>query len=131
MQLSDGRAVSACGSLHINVNHAPVLTVPAGTITANTGQSLQVASWFSATDADNDALTCYFQDGTAAANSGHFVLNGTALAQGATFGVSAAQLSGLAFVAGAEGSPDDLGMQLSDGQAVSGIGVFHVEGWHV
>jgi hypothetical protein len=40
-------------------------------------ESLQLSSLFSATDADNDALTYFFQDGTAASNSGHFVLNGT------------------------------------------------------
>jgi hypothetical protein len=44
---------------------------------------LQVSSLFSATDADNDALTYYFQDGTLTANSGQFVLNGTPLGQGA------------------------------------------------
>ena len=107
-------------------NRAPVLTVPAGSITASAGQPLQVSSWFSAGDADNDALTYNFQDGTTAANSGYFVLNGTALAQGATFGVSAAQLASLTFVAGAEGFPDDLSMQLGDGHAASAIGVFHV-----
>ena len=103
-----------------------MLTVPASNITANPGQPLQVSSLFSAVDADNDALTYNFQDGTTAANSGQFVLNGTALGQGATFGVSAAQLANLVFVSGTEGFPDDWSMQLSDGLAVSAIGVFHV-----
>ena len=125
MQLSDGRAVSAIGVFHVAVNRAPVLTVPAG-VTADPGQPLQLSSLFSATDADGDALTYNFQDGTTAANSGQFVLNGTALGQGATFGVSAAQLANLVFVSGAEGFPDDWSMQLSDGRAVSAVGVFHV-----
>jgi hypothetical protein len=85
-----------------------------------------MSSLFSATDADNDALTYYFQDGTLAANSGYFVLNGTPQAQGAGFGVNAAQLANLVFVTGAEGVADDLSMQLSDGRAVSAFGVFHV-----
>jgi hypothetical protein len=107
-------------------NRAPVLSVPASNITANPGQSLQVSSWFGASDADNDALTYNFQDGTTAANSGHFVLNGTALAQGATFALTAAQLATLTFVAGAAGVADDLSMQLSDGSAASALGAFHV-----
>jgi hypothetical protein len=126
MQLSDGHAVSAGAALHINVNRAPVLNVPAANITANHGQTLQVSSWFSATDADNDALTYYFLDGTTASNSGYFALNGTPYAQGAAFGVSAAQLAQLTFVAGASGVTDDLGMQLSDGHAVSAGAALHV-----
>ncbi len=126
MQLSDGYALSALGALHINVNHAPVLTVPANDISANAGQPLQVSSLFSASDADGDALTYYFQDGTLAANSGYFVLNGTPQAQGAGFSVNAAQLAGLTFVAGAVGFPDDWSMQLSDGRAVSAGEALHV-----
>jgi uncharacterized protein YhfF len=129
MQLSDGRAVSSVGQFHVNVaaNHTPVLTVTTGNPSTTAGQSLQVSSWFSATDADNDALTYYFYDSTAAANSGHFSLNGTAIAAGTGFGISAAQLGQLVFVAGAAGSSDDLSMQLSDGHAVSSIGQFHVD----
>jgi peptide methionine sulfoxide reductase MsrB len=129
MLLNDGHALSAVGTFYVNVgpNHAPVLSVPAGTITTNPSQSLQMSRLFSATDSDNDALTYFFQDGTTAANSGHFVLNGTAYAQGATFGVTAAQLAGLTFVAGAAGVADDFSMQLSDGHAVSAVGTFHVQ----
>jgi hypothetical protein len=120
MQLSDGYAGSAIGQVHFNVvNHAPVLTMAASSVMADAGQSLQVSSWFSATDADHDALTYYFQDGTIAVNSGQFVLNGTPLGQGAGFGLSAAQLAGLTFVASATGVSDDVSMQLSDGFAVS------------
>jgi hypothetical protein len=119
IQLSDGHAVSAGLALSVHVNHAPVLTVPATSITANAGQSLQVSSWFSATDADNDALTYVFADSSPAANSGQFVLNGTPIAANTSFGVSAAQLATLTFVAGADGVADNLSMQLSDGRAVS------------
>jgi hypothetical protein len=126
MQLSDGRANSAVGALHVNVNHAPVLTVPAATITTNSSHSLQASAFFSAADADHDALTYYFQDGNAAANSGQFVLNGTAYANGASFGVSAAQLANLTFVTGAEGTADDLSMQLYDGITVSAAGALHI-----
>jgi uncharacterized protein YhfF len=126
MQLSDGHAVSGIGQFHVYVNHAPVLTVPASNISANAGQTLQVSSLFGASDADNDALTNKLYDGSAAANSGHFVLNGTAIAADTSFGVSAAQLAQLVFVAGAAGTTDDLSMQLSDGHAISSIGQFHI-----
>jgi hypothetical protein len=127
MQLSDGHAVSAIGAFHVNVNRAPVLSVPSSMLTGKPGQALQVSSWFNASDPDNDALTYFFQDGAAAANSGYFALNGTPYAQGANFGLTAAQLAGLTFVASAAGVADDMSMQLSDGHAVSAIGVFHVD----
>jgi hypothetical protein len=119
MQLTDGHANSEGIPFSVHANHAPVLTMPATVIAANAGQMLQVSSWFSATDADNDALTYVFADGTTAANSGQFVLNGTPLGQGAIFAVNAAQLAGLTFVAGADGVPDSLSMQLTDGHANS------------
>jgi uncharacterized delta-60 repeat protein len=125
MQLADDKgALSAGAAVHVHANHAPVLTVP-GTATANAGQSVQAASLFSATDADGDTLTYFFQDGTSAANSGHFVLNGTAIAQGAGFHVTgAAQLAQLSFVAGSV--DDDLSMQLADDKgALSAAAGFH------
>ena len=107
------------------VNHAPVLTVPASTVTANVNQSLQASTLFSATDADGNALTYFFQDGSSAANSGHFVLNGAAIANGAGFHVSAAQLAQLSFVTGSV--DDDLSVQLADDQgALSAAAGFHV-----
>jgi peptide methionine sulfoxide reductase MsrB len=127
MQLSDGHAASALGQVHLNVvNHAPVLSVPASSIRMSEGQSLQVSTLFGAGDADNDALTYWFSDSSPAANSGHFVLNGTPVAANTSFGVSAAQLSQLSFVAGSAGSVDDLSIQLSDGYAASVLGQLHV-----
>jgi hypothetical protein len=100
-------------------NRAPVLTMAASSIKADQGQVLQVSSWFSTFDADNDQLTYCFADGTPSASSGQFVLNGTPLGQGAIFSVSVAQLAGLTFVAGAADSPDGISMQLTDGHAAS------------
>jgi hypothetical protein len=125
IQLADDKgALSAGAAVHIQANHAPVLTVP-GTITATAGQSVQAASLFSATDADGDTLTYFFQDSTAAANSGHFVLNGSAIAQGAGFHVTGpAELAQLSFVAGS--IDDDLSMQLADDKgALSAAAGFH------
>ena len=126
MQVSDGNAVSAVGDFNVNVapNHAPVLTVPSANVSASAGQSLQLSSLFSATDADNDALTYYFVDDTT--NGGHFEVNGVVKAAGAVFSVTAAQLAQTVFVAGPRGSSDHLNMQISDGNAVSAVGDFHV-----
>ena len=125
MQLADDKgALSSAAGFHVHINHAPVLTVP-GTATANAGQSLAASSLFSASDADGDPLTYFFQDGTSTANSGRFVLNGTPYAQGAAFNVSAAQLAQLSFVAGS--IDDDLSMQLADDKgALSSAAGFHV-----
>ena len=114
----------ALGDFHVNVapNHAPVLTVPSANVSASAGQSLQLSSLFSATDADNDALTYYFVDNTT--NSGHFEVNGAVKAAGAVFSVTAAQLAQTVFVAGPAGSSDHLNMQISDGNAVSAVGDF-------
>ncbi len=123
MQAGDSNGALSAGAgvqLHV-VNHAPVLTVPASTVTANANASLQASSLFSATDADGDALTYFFQDGTSSASSGHFVLNGTALANGAGFNVSAAQLAQLSFVAGSS-VDDNLSMQVGDSNGALSAG---------
>jgi hypothetical protein len=130
VQVSDGQVASNLGQFHLNasgVNHAPALTVATTNISLIAGQSLQMSSLFSATDADNDALTYNFYDAGMAANSGHFVLNGTPIAAGTGFSVSAAQLAQLVFVAGASGTSDDLSMQLSDGFTASSVGQIHVD----
>jgi FG-GAP-like repeat len=116
--------VSAIGQLHIKVNHAPVVTAPAS-ITLHAGQLVPASTLFSATDADNDALGYYFQDG-GAPNSGHLVFNGTDYGNGAYIGVSAAELANLTYVAGAAGTVDDLSIHLSDGRTVSATGQLHI-----
>jgi uncharacterized Zn ribbon protein len=126
VQISDGDAVSAVGDFHVNVapNHAPVLTVPSANVSASAGQSLQLSSLFSATDADNDALTYYFVDD--ATSGGHFEVNGAVKANGVVFSVTAAQLAQTVFVAGPHGSSDHLNVQISDGDAVSAVSDLHV-----
>ena len=125
VQVSDGQVVSSLGNFHVNVvNHAPVLTV--ADVTASHGQSLQASSLFSATDADNDTLRYALYDNTPAAESGHFVVNGTEMPAGATFGLTAAELGQTVFVAGAAGVSDDIYVQVSDGNAVSSLGNFHI-----
>ena len=105
-------------------DHAPVLT--AGDIRANAGQTFAAASLFSASDADGDALTTWFQDLSSGPGSGHFVVNGTVIAGGANFGVTAAQLAQTFYVAGGNGNSDDVLVQVTDGQANSNLDHFHV-----
>jgi hypothetical protein len=77
----------------------------------------------------HEPLACILSVCTEAAKtrySGHFVLNGTALANGAGFHVTgAAQLAQLSFVAGT--IDDDLSMQLADDKgALSPGAALHV-----
>jgi hypothetical protein len=128
-QLSDGTDISSLGVVHVGVpaaNHAPVLTIPAANVTAGAGQTFSMADLFTATDADGDSLRYYFHDGGLAPNSGHFVVNGSVIADGTDFSVTSAQLAQTTFVAGAGGSSDDLYAQLSDGTDISSLGVVHV-----
>jgi hypothetical protein len=129
----DGQAYSGNGILsefHVNVaNHAPVLTVPSANVSASAGQSFSASSLFSASDADGDTLSYYIYDATTAANSGHFVVNGTVVPAGNPYAVTAAQLAQTTFVAGAAGTSDDLYAIAFDGHAYSNNGIlseFHV-----
>ena len=110
-------------------NQAPVLTVPSANVAATAGQSIAASSLFSATDADGDPLTYYLYDNTPAANSGHFVVNGTVVSAQTPTPVTAAQLAQTTFVAGAASTSDDLLVIVYDGKTFSNGGVyseFHV-----
>ena len=105
-----------------NNNHAPTISLPSGAnVTASgPGQSIAFASLFSGSDADNDPLSYFLYDGTPAANSGHWVVNGAIVAAGIIFPVSAAELAQTTFVTGTSGTADELYVQDFDGQAYSG-----------
>jgi hypothetical protein len=126
---TDGHANSTNNvftEFHVNVaaDHPPVLTVPSTNISATAGQTLSASSLFSATDADGDALSYYLYDGTAAANSGHFAVNGTVVPAQTVYVVTAAQLAHTTFVAGTAGTSDDLFAMATDGQVNSNNNVF-------
>jgi hypothetical protein len=132
----DGYAYSNNGLysyFHVNVansvigssNHAPMVTIPTTVISASAGQVFAASSLFSATDADSDALTYYLYDDGAAANSGHFVVNGTVVPAGAAYTVTATQLAQTSFVAGSAGTSDDLYVKAYDGQAYSNNGYYN------
>jgi hypothetical protein len=121
---SDGRLLSATEYVHIAVNRAPVLTVPSANVTASLGQVLSLSSLFSVSDADNDELTYFIYDGTADANSGHFVVNGTVMSASVSYTLTAAQFSQATFVTGSVA--DDLFVLASDGRLLSNSGQIHV-----
>ena len=124
MNIFDGFDYSQVKAFNVNVpaNHAPVLTVP--NVSATAGDVIAATSLFSATDADNDALTYYFYDNTAAATSGHFTFNGVDVVPNTVFGVSAAQLDLVTFTVGT--TFDQLLMNISDGLDFSQLKAFNV-----
>jgi hypothetical protein len=87
--------------------HAPTVSLPAGTSASpSAGQTLQLASLFSGSDLDGDALSYYVYDANAAGNSGHFVVGGNTVAAQTITPMSAAQLATATFVAGAAGTSE-------------------------
>ena len=124
---TDGHVFSGWSNLHVNgpVNHAPVVSVPNSTVNAAAGQTLQMSTLVSATDADNDALAYTFFDATP--GGGHFAVNGVEQAAGQIFAVTAAQLAQTTFVPAANAS-DDLLVGATDGHVFSGWSNLHVNG---
>ena len=128
----DGQAYSGNGNysyFHVNTaaasgNHAPVMTVPQTVISATPGQTFTASSLFSASDADNDTLTYSLYDDSPSASSGHFVVNGTVVPAQTAYTVTAAQLAQTTYVAGSNGTSDDLYVKAYDGQAYSGNGYY-------
>ena len=97
--------------------------VPDPIVEATAGQTLQMSTLFSATDADNDTLAYLFYD--TAPGGGHFEVNGVTQAANQIFGVTAAELAQTTFVPAANAS-DDLLVGASDGLAFSGWSSLHI-----
>jgi hypothetical protein len=124
---TDGHTFSGWSNLHVDgpVNHAPTVTVPNPIVQATAGQSLQMSSLFTATDADNDTLTYAFYDATA--GGGHFEVNGVAQAANQIFAVTAADLANTTFVPDVNAA-DDLLVGANDGHTFSGWSNLQVDG---
>lgn len=102
-------------------NTAPTVSTPAGVnVAASAGQSFQFSSLFAGNDTDNDALTYYLYDSNAAANSGHFVVNGNIASAQTIYEVTAAQRAQTSIVAGASRTADDMYVEAFDGRVYSG-----------
>ena len=101
-------------------NHAPVVTVPSSVVSTTAGHVLSLSSLFSVTDADSDTLTYFLYEGTTGPNSGHFMINGAAVANQTVVALGINQLSQATFVAGSPGATDDLYVMAYEGQSYSG-----------
>ena len=94
------------------VNRAPVATVTNQAHKA--GTTVAASSFFSATDADGDAIVTYrLYDSTGSAASGKFLLNGVDQGYNQSINLTAAQLAQTTFVAGSV--QDQLWVQVYDG----------------
>ena len=118
LSATDIRIMDVLGWTIAAQNHAPVISLPSGANVAasSRGQVFSLSSLFTASDADNDALTYMILDNTVGGGSGHFNINGVAQSEGGWIGVTAAQLSQITFTAGL-GHSDDLYFYASDGKS--------------
>ncbi|MET4036872.1 MULTISPECIES: M10 family metallopeptidase C-terminal domain-containing protein [unclassified Bradyrhizobium] len=112
--------ISASDLVGISQNHPPVVTIPSSTVSTKAGNAVLVSSLFNVTDADNDTLTYFLYEGTTGPNSGHFTINGTAVANQTVVALGFDQLAQAKFVAGSAGTTDDLSVMVYDGQDYSG-----------
>jgi Ca2+-binding RTX toxin-like protein len=119
VRANDGMAWSAwkpwnmTSALHIP-NAAPAVSVFNGTVLL--GQSVDAATFFSASDADGDPVASYeFFDSTA--GNGHFTVDG--VEQGVNVGilVTAAQLADTQFVGAGSAGSDLVWVRANDGQS--------------
>ena len=102
------------------INQAPHITFPnSAFVTADTGQSVAASTLFVGVDPEHEVLTYYVYDKTTAANSGHFVLDGSALQAGTVYTLTAEQYAQTSFVAGAKGVIDDILVMTYDGHNYS------------
>jgi hypothetical protein len=121
----DGTAWGTPAEFHVNptVNSLPVVT--ASNVSAIAGQVLSGSSLFSASDSDGDQLTMYaFQQMTTSPNSGHFSVNGVAVAANTCIYLTPAQLAQTTFVAGSASA--DIFVDAYDGTAWGTPAEFHV-----
>jgi Ca2+-binding RTX toxin-like protein len=116
VRATDGTAWSDWKTFDVNApeNHAP--NVVTHDIGLQYGQSVDAASLVTATDPDGDAIQKYqFWDGNAAANSGHFEVDGVAQAPQQAFEVLAADLDHVSLVAGTADTTETLWVRVEDG----------------
>ncbi|MGN1287563.1 MAG: Ig-like domain-containing protein, partial [Bradyrhizobium sp.] len=102
--------------------HAPV--VAASDYAATHNQIVAATSLFSASDADNDAITAYQVWDSSSPSAGHWVVNGVVEGSSSAIDVTPAQLSSTTFQSGSGSA--DLWVRASDGTLWSNWVEFHV-----
>ena len=98
------------------MNSAPVVSV-VDFATVLLGNPIQVASLFSVSDPDGDAITRFeFTDLNGAALTGRFRLGGSFQGNGSTFEINASQLGALQYVGGSDISNEQIQIRAFDGE---------------
>ena len=121
----DGTAWGTPAAFHVNppVNSPPVVT--ASNVSVIPGQVLSGSALFSASDSDGDQLTQYaFEQVTTNPDSGHFSVNGVAVASNTCIYLTPAQLAQTTFVAGSVSA--DIFVDAFDGTTWGTPAEFHV-----
>lgn len=121
VQAFDGMAWGAWDEFLVQSrNTAPVATAAASTQYSGWGKTIAASTLFSASDADGHALTSYeFWDGSAAAHTGAFFINGVQQAANSGIVVAAANLNQVTFRTATEQVSEILYVRAHDGQAWS------------
>src|ERR1043166_5149863 len=95
-------------------NRAPAVNATNATVLRN--QSAAASLLFSTSDADNDTITQYeFWDGGAAANGGHFAVNGITQGANQTIALSSASLAQTRYFGGDEPGSETVWVRAYDG----------------
>jgi Ca2+-binding RTX toxin-like protein len=125
VRANDGTSWGTWTLFHVTAPANQSAVATASDVTAERGESIDASSLFSVNDTENDAITAYqFYDATAAASSGHWVVNGIAQGANATIDVTPDQLSQTSFLTN-YGS-DDLYVRANDGTTWGAWTLFHV-----
>jgi len=125
VRANDGSVWSAWQDFYLTTppDHAPVVT--AADYSASHGQNIAATSLFSVSDTDNDPITAYqFEDLTADAGSGSWVVGGVTQSAGQPIDVTPAQLASASFQSGS--GTDQLEVRASDGVLWSSWATFNV-----
>ncbi|MBL8705928.1 MAG: S8 family serine peptidase, partial [Rhodospirillales bacterium] len=103
----------------------PVVSAANATVTA--GQSVALSSLISVSDPNGDAIARYrFADGSDAAASGYFTINGTRLAANTLADITAAEFAQVNFVGGSAAGTDTVAVAAFDGSVWGDYKVFTV-----
>jgi hypothetical protein len=106
-------------------NAAPTVIAPDTAVAP--GSTTAVDDFFTTNDADGDAITAYrFWDSSVGADTGYFTVNGAAQGTNQNIDVLASNLDDTNFVAGTSATPEELWVQVYDGNKWSAWDQFFV-----
>ena len=119
VQAFDGTLWSSATSVNVTTAETPSVVTVTGSLHLTPGQVLGVTTSnmpVSVSDADGDSVVTYrFTDVGSGATSASLIFNGSAVAQGGSVDVAAAQLANLSVQGGSVNGTDTLQVQVYDG----------------